>query len=480
MIFLLGKDIFNYNGFVMKNIFRFHFISCFAFILLSSYAYAACTSPAGVAGSLNYDDSTKTRTICDGTNWKNVGEVDYSGSGARTNMQVGNDSGSCTSAKTGRLRYNSTSDLWEYCSGTTWKSLFGTGSANLYCWGANANGQLGDGTTSAKSIPTAVTGNYLWSTIKADIDTCAVSSNGLAYCWGADTNGRMGNGSSASGSAAPYPVQGGYSWQAIDNSITHGCGIRSDGSAYCWGSGANGRLGQGSTSSSEIPVAVSGGYTWTKITAGGTHSCGIRDNGSAYCWGMGNNGRLGTGNTADQNVPTIVSGSGWTWIDISAGDDFTCGIRSTGAAYCWGNNTLQGHLGDGTSADSTTPSLVTGGHLWSKLNVGHAHTCAIKNNGNLYCWGAGANGRLGNNATGNQQSPVSVSGAITNWTEIDAGDTTTCGIANGTAYCWGEGTSGALGNGGTSQSNVPATVSGGYTWLKIASGQNYGCGVVSP
>ncbi len=97
------------------------FCMCLGLTIISpSHAFAACTSPAGDAGALNYDDTTKTQTICDGTTWKTIKVIDYStGTGARISVQISNDVGTCTAIKTGRLRYDGT-NVWEYCDGSTW------------------------------------------------------------------------------------------------------------------------------------------------------------------------------------------------------------------------------------------------------------------------------------------------------------------------------------------------------------------------
>lgn len=87
--------------------------------LSSNKAFADCTAPSSPAGGIDYDGTTKTRKICDGTNWKLLEEFDYSTSGARQKIQIANDTGGCTGEKTGRLRYNGTS-TWEYCNGSAW------------------------------------------------------------------------------------------------------------------------------------------------------------------------------------------------------------------------------------------------------------------------------------------------------------------------------------------------------------------------
>lgn len=453
-----------------------------AFISLLTYsvsAFADCTSPTGVSGAINYDDTTKTTSICDGANWKVQEVINYSGNGATLSVQVGNDFTTCTSAKTGRLRYDNVADTWNYCNGASWKAFTANANNNLYCWGVNTNGQVGDGTTTTKLIPTPVMGNTVWGKVNADIDACALTSGGNAYCWGLDTTERMGNGSTPGASRVPYAVSTAFTWKQIDTASGHTCAIKSDDTLYCWGSGGSGRLGTGNASNQSTPTAIDGSNTWIKITTGAMHTCGIRSNGAVYCWGEGANGRLGNGGTGDIFSPGTIVG-GFTWIDIGAGTDFTCGIRNNGAAYCWGNNTLEGHLGTGVLGDSDTPALVAGGLTWTKLSVGYAHTCGITNTGAAYCWGAGANGRLGNGGTSNQLSPVAVSGGI-EFSEISAGGKGTCGISTtGTAYCWGNGSTGGLGSGTTSSASSPVLVSSSQEWTTINMGDDMACGVVSP
>ena len=100
----------------MKRIFLFFVI---AGVLISPAVHAACTSPPGSDESFEWDETTHTWTYCDGTTWKNLREIDDSGSGARTRLQIANDTGACTAAKLGRLRYDGTA-TWEYCNGSAW------------------------------------------------------------------------------------------------------------------------------------------------------------------------------------------------------------------------------------------------------------------------------------------------------------------------------------------------------------------------
>jgi alpha-tubulin suppressor-like RCC1 family protein len=320
--------------------------------------------------------------------------------------------------------------------------------------------------------------------------TCALMPNGTAYCWGAGGSGQLGDGTTIA-SATPILVSGGLTFSSVSaGGSSHTCGIVTAGDAYCWGFGDQGQLGNGSTSlpapSSATPVPVVGGLKFKSISAGGTtshgHTCGITTSGDTYCWGFGNSGQLGNGSTNSTATPVLVSG-GLTFASVSAGIAYTCGVTTSSDAYCWGYNQF-GQLGNGTTTDSATPVPVAGGLTFAAVSAGDFHTCAVATNGTAYCWGGNGSGQFGNGTTTNSTVPVPVSGGFT-FTSIDAGASTfsqgyTCGtITNGAAYCWGGNGAGPLGNGTTTDSATPVPVSGGLTFVSVSAGHDYVCGVTT-
>lgn len=322
----------------------------------------------------------------------------------------------------------------------------------MMCWGGNEYGQLGDNLAEEIAYsPITVSGGYTW----ADVDlgsknVCGIRTNGTAMCWGAGGNGSLGNGTNTSIQPTPVTVSGGYTWQQISGGSTTYCGLRTNGVAMCWGYGPSGQLGNGANSNSNVPVTVSGGYTWQMVSADSSHACGIRTDGVAMCWGNNSNYQLGTGNTTNSNVPVTVMG-GYTWKYISAGYEATCGVRTDGVAMCWGYDENWNTL--------TTPTLVSGTDTWMMALSGVSDPdtrCGIKSDGTAWCigWLVGD----GDEAAGNGYNGyyVEVHGG-SHWKQIATGDEFMCGVTtNDNGYCWGYDWIGQLGYGGGGPVLIPS------------------------
>lgn len=340
------------------------------------------------------------------------------------------------------------------------------------------------------------------------LHTCGVTASGAAYCWGLDTDGQLGNGTFTTNYgtqyAIPAPVSGALRFATVSAGYSYTCGVTTAGAAYCWGSNTYAELGTGATVDTSAPQAVSGGLVFASVSAKADHTCGLTTDGKAYCWGINWNGRLGDGSTtgplqcsywACSATPVAVAG-GLAFAGVSVGGAHTCALTTGGAAYCWGDNGA-GQLGTGSTTGpescrysfpcSTTPAAVTGGHLFSALSAGDAHTCAVTSAGAAYCWGDNSRGQLGNGAKSNSSSPVPVSGGLT-FTAISAGEDHTCGLtADGAAYCWGANTAGQIGPGPAISntgpercgvdacSTLPVRVFGNLAFAAVSAGGGHTC-----
>jgi alpha-tubulin suppressor-like RCC1 family protein len=251
-----------------------------------------------------------------------------------------------------------------------------TSDGGAYCWGNGSSGRLGDGNTAAHDVltPTGPLAGTLTGQSAVEISTgsgssCARTAAGLAQCWGSNASGELGsNGTIGVSQGLPVAVTtsgvlAGKSVTHISVGLNHACAVASGG-AFCWGSGARGRLGNGGTSLSAVPAAVItggvlSGKTVSRIAAGGLHSCAVTADGVGACWGAADNGRLGNGSTApDQLAPDAVSA-------VALGNGKVRPVLAISASSAGGASTPTG-LGAFSAAVygwTTSPGTVTGVNL---------------------------------------------------------------------------------------------------------------------
>lgn len=278
-----------------------------------------------------------------------------------------------------------------------------------YCWGHNGVGYVGDGTWEPRPSPTPVAGGHKWTSITTGRETsCGITTAGDAYCWGRGSLGRLGTGSETA-TATPAPVVGGHKFQKIVLGLAVGCGLTVSGDAYCWGSGA---LGTGQVpSETHTPVAVAGGHRFVDIAAAFDTVCGLTAAGETWCWGQNYMGLLGEG---APHAPTPVRVAPEVrFSSIVASPEHMCGLEAaTGRAFCWGRNAVSlvgadgGKLGYETAGEySATPRPVLGDRAFVQLSAGEDHTCGVTAGGAAYCWGANDFGQLGDGGTEGGPTP---------------------------------------------------------------------------
>lgn len=227
-----------------------------------------------------------------------------------------------------------------------------TSTGRAYCWGDNSAGALGDGTFTDRSTPTPVATSLVFQSISAagGFHTCAVTAAGAAYCWGANGEGQLGDGTQTNRNV-PVPVSGGRTFSAIFAGY-HTCAVTSAGAAFCWGGNASGQTGDGTTTRRPSPVAVSGALVFRDLAIGIGHTCGVTTTGVAWCWGLNDRGQLGNGTLANRSTPGVAAPG--LRFKAMAASRHTCGVTVASGAYCWGENSA-GSLGTGNSFSSASP-----------------------------------------------------------------------------------------------------------------------------
>jgi alpha-tubulin suppressor-like RCC1 family protein len=353
------------------------------------------------------------------------------------------------------------------------------------CWGSNAEGQLGNGTTTQSTAPVTATGVAATTLAGGFHHFCALLATGGVSCWGANNAGQLGNGTTT-GATSAVNVTGISTAVAIAAGGNHSCAVLASGGVKCWGDDAAGQLGNGAGGASTTPVDVTGISTAVGIATGFDHSCALLADGTVRCWGRGLEGQLGDGSQTNSATPVSAIGMQLPIVAIGAGSSHTCAVLQSGIATCWGRN-ANGQIGNGqVLGDVPLPSAVTGLAGAAAISGGFEHSCALLLNGDVKCWGLNDGGQLGMGTIGGavQRSgtPLTVNGPSF---AINAGGNHTCVTTpSGTVSCWGYGFYGQLGNGGTSNSPLPVkvvstdqTVGAAVNVTNVALGFDHTCGV---
>lgn len=324
-----------------------------------------------------------------------------------------------------------------------------------YCWG------------DVPGTPVPVSGGVTFASLAVRAGHgCGLAADGTAYCWGDNTYGQVGH-AAGTAFAVPVAVDSGLAYRVIAVGLYHTCALTTDGALYCWGADDQGQVGLDSVPvpcdvgdgptpfpCAPGPLAVRPDLRFVSLSAGDYHTCGITTDSTAYCWGQGQSGELGDG-AARRSTPVAVSG-GLKFLAVSAGGAHSCGITTGHDAYCWGSNTdLQlGSLSDDGGCAvwllrcTTVPFAVVGGLKFDSITTSQAvpyggngpalggHSCGLTREGLTYCWGLNEEGQLGASQDLRSYTPV-LSRGDTVFTQISAGQTHTCGLtAAGEIHCW--------------------------------------------
>jgi alpha-tubulin suppressor-like RCC1 family protein len=306
-----------------------------------------------------------------------------------------------------------------------------TADGKVFAWGNNTYGQLGDGTSQATQVPVqvddsgALAGKTVVAIAAGSLHSLALTSDGEVFAWGDNGSGRLGDGTTES-RLVPVAVDrtgalAGKSVVAIAAGQYHSLALTSDGRVHAWGYGFQGQLGDGTIDNRLSPVAVDAtgvlaGKTVIAISAGFYHSVAATSDGAVATWGFNTNGQLGNDSTSPSPVPVAATGSlaGKRVTAVRAGANFNLALTDDGQVHAWGSNG-SGQLGIGATGDRRVPSPCGGslaGNFVTSIAAGDAHGAALTRDGQPHVWGSDGNGQLGNGVGPETlaRSPVPVPG----------------------------------------------------------------------
>ena len=390
---------------------------------------------------------------------------------------------------------------------------------NAYAWGYNGNGQLGDETTSNSQTtpvkvgkPIGAPTDFTYMQVSAGWrHSLALGSDGNTYAWGYNSSGQLGDGTRTQRNTPvrvktpdrnTYPdLPKDFTYLQVSAGYDHSLALGSDGHTYAWGYNGNGQLGDGTGTNRSTPVRVKTpdrntypdlpkDFTYLQVSAGNNFSLAVGSDGNAYAWGNNGYGRLGDGTTTERHAPVRVKTpdrntypdlpKDFTYLQVSAGNNFSLAVGSDGNAYAWGYNNW-GQLGNNTASgssvanpvpkrvrDPANPTDTSKGLQATQVSARYSHSLAIGSDGYAYAWGAGADGRLGNNTTSGSKFPVRVRDPA-NPTDTSkglqaaqvsgGGDHSLAVGSDGNAYAWGYNSNGQLGDNTTNSKSAPVPVS---------------------
>jgi alpha-tubulin suppressor-like RCC1 family protein len=337
---------------------------------------------------------------------------------------------------------------------------------------------------------------------------CGVSAAGVLQCWGGGTGTpavvaagstwqsiAVGDGASAGAYLIACAIrsdatlqcftdttwtptqQDTGSFQAVAVGQGNQCAIATSGALYCWGqSNYDGQLGTGDTLPHTSLTRVGSANDWHAITVSSDHACGLTSSGALFCWGNDYAGELGDGpGDGGQNhvLAPIPIAAASSWLDVDASAQATCGVRSDGVLLCWGR------AGYPPYSSYSMPTQIDSATDWAKVRQSADHACALKTGGALYCWGSNNEGQLGDGTLTSAGSPQRV-GTATDWVAVAVGASFSCAAkASGAVYCWGSDDQGQLGQGTTGTHTTPTQIGAAGAWANVAAGPETACAVGS-
>jgi len=336
---------------------------------------------------------------------------------------------------------------------------------DLFSWGSNDRGQLGDGMTDERHLPVNVTPDFPDEVVAVEggsFYSLALLADGSVWAWGQDSDGQLANGDDASDSPIPTEVPGLPPITAISAGSRHSMALDENGNIWTWGDNAFGQLGNGSVDDAHSPIQVPSLTAVVDIAAGYRHTLALTENGTVYAWGRNDYGQLGVGDVPNQSIPVVVTTlTDAEIVNVATGSaaDISLAMAADGTMYEWGRDPSEG-------VARSAPVMVEGISDVVDAAVGFSHIQALTADGTVYGWGANRYNGTGN--PGFSDTPhwvmddaVAVVSGVYHSMAIDE---------QGTLWGWGANTSGVLGTGTQDPEYWPVPVQTSRSFHGVAAG----------
>jgi alpha-tubulin suppressor-like RCC1 family protein len=343
----------------------------------------------------------------------------------------------------------------------------------LWATGWNLYGQLGDGTTTDRIVPTQIGTDTKWLYVTGgEYHTLAIKSDGTLWAWGSNAKGQLGIPSIVGNATTPYQIGTDNKWVSIVCGGWHSAALKADGSLLTWGYNGYEQLGDGTVISKNSPVQIGSPNTYKNITAGIQFTVVLRVDGTIWSFGRNDEGQLGDNTLVGKNTPVQV-GTANTWVHILSGSHYTLALKADGTLWVWGYNS-QGQLGDGTIIRKLVPTQIGTDNTWVSFGIGQFSSFGVKSNGSIWAWGKNGNGQLGDGTITQRNSPVQTIATDKRWITVCLGSFHSSSLkSDGTIWGWGANTSWQLADGVFNDKLIPLQMGYDNKWVNISSGSDY-------
>jgi alpha-tubulin suppressor-like RCC1 family protein len=361
----------------------------------------------------------------------------------------------------GRFIYVEDINEYKFSDGGVWTDDLTTGSRiyqrQIWAWGNNICGQIGDGTTFPRCSPVReVSLSTDWCELSSGFShNAAIKTSGQLWVWGCNSSyTSLGDGTNINRCSPVREISSSTNWCQVSAGRAHTSAIKNNGELWSWGAGNNRQIGDGTNESRCSPVREFCSATdWCQTSAGHTHNAAVKTSGQIWSWGANEYGQLGIGTATTRCSPVREFCSATDWCQVTATRQ-TIAIKTSGELWAWGQNNC-GMIGDGTNTSRCSPVReISSSTDWCQASAGYFHSAAIKTSGQLWSWGVGC-GVLAN-STNQSFQPIREQSLSTNWCQVNAGRTHSAAIkTSGQLWSWGQAYCGQLAEGFTINRNSP-------------------------